>query len=211
MSPHHLFPAYVPPIKHHIYCPFHSSSYVHSFTQILFCTIDIQPSTQWTTYLSEGCVLCRSSLLWDGYLSPVTLREFEDMVKKYFVDNPSSYHESLPASFSHFGKPTPTYGHRYPLPPKPDFPPPNSSYITPPTSPDTPSPSYSTSTSPASTASPPTPPGMEDCTSRIISASSSPGIPKHEPVPVNVTVKYAPIHFLLLLLVLHHEPHDAAS
>ncbi|KAG1880015.1 hypothetical protein F4604DRAFT_1922692 [Suillus subluteus] len=141
------------------------------------------PSTQWTTYLSEGCVLYRSLLLWDGHLSPVTLREFEDMVKKYFVDNPSSYHESLPASSSHFGKPTPTYGHHYPSPPKPDFPPPNSSYITPPTSPDTPSLSYSTSTSPASTASPPTPPGMEDCTARIVSASSSPGIPKHEPVP----------------------------
>ncbi|KAG2069647.1 hypothetical protein BDR04DRAFT_1232124 [Suillus decipiens] len=80
--------------------------------------------------------------------------------------------------------PTPSYGHRYPSPPKPAFPPPNSSYITPPTTPDTPSPCYSTSTSPASTASPPTPPGMEDCTARIVSASSSPGIPKHEPVPV---------------------------
>ncbi|KIK48977.1 hypothetical protein CY34DRAFT_7682 [Suillus luteus UH-Slu-Lm8-n1] len=38
--------------------------------------------------------------------------------------------------------------------------------------------------SPASTASPPMPPGMEDCAARIVSASSSPGIPKHEPVPV---------------------------
>jgi hypothetical protein len=84
--------------------------------------------------------------------------------------------------------PGPTYGHHssYPSPPKPTFnPPPNSSYImiSPPTaSPDMPSPSYSTSTSPASTATPPTPPGMEGCMARIISASSSPGVPKHEPV-----------------------------
>ncbi|KAG1796537.1 hypothetical protein EV424DRAFT_1594851 [Suillus variegatus] len=75
--------------------------------------------------------------------------------------------------------PTPTYGHHYPSPPKPAFPPPNSSYITPPTLPDTPSPGYSTSTSTASTASPPTPP-----------ASSSPGIPKHEPVPVPPPLKH---------------------
>ncbi|KAG2055036.1 hypothetical protein BDR06DRAFT_1020532 [Suillus hirtellus] len=75
--------------------------------------------------------------------------------------------------------PTPTYGHHYPLPPKPAFPPPNSSYITPPTLLDTPSPGYSTSTSTASTASPPTPP-----------ASSSPGIPKHEPVPVPLPLKH---------------------
>ncbi|KAG1821437.1 hypothetical protein DFJ58DRAFT_739126 [Suillus subalutaceus] len=149
------------------------------------------------TNLSEGCVLCRSSLLWDGHLSPVTLREFEDMVKKYFVGQgpyptyilPSSSKTTPPPTTNPFPPPpatlapTPTYGHCYPSPPKPDFPPPNSSYITPPTSPDTPSPSYSTSTSPASTASPPTPPGMEDCTARIVSASSSPGIPKHEPVP----------------------------
>jgi hypothetical protein len=96
----------------------------------------------------------------------------------------SSYYESLPTSSRRFGTYTHTYGHRYPSPPKPTFPPPNSSYITPPTSPDTPSPSYSTSTSPASTASPPTPPGMEGCTACIVSASSSPGVPKHEPVPV---------------------------
>ncbi|KAG2745623.1 hypothetical protein P692DRAFT_201868442 [Suillus brevipes Sb2] len=71
------------------------------------------------------------------------------------------------------------YGHHYPSPPKPAFPPPNSSYITPPTLPDTPSPGYSTSTSTASTASPLTPP-----------ASSSPGIPKHEPVPVPPPLKH---------------------
>ncbi|KAG1885318.1 uncharacterized protein F5891DRAFT_427310 [Suillus fuscotomentosus] len=86
--------------------------------------------------------------------------------------------------------PTPTYGHHYPSPPKPAFPPLNSSYITPPTLPDTPSPGYSTSTSTASTASPPTPPGMKDCTAHIVSASSSPGIPKHEPVPVPPPLKH---------------------
>jgi hypothetical protein len=35
------------------------------------------------------------------------------------------------------------------------------------------------SESPAWTASPLTPPAMEDCTARIVSASSTPGIPKH--------------------------------
>ncbi|KAG2092420.1 hypothetical protein BD769DRAFT_1679148 [Suillus cothurnatus] len=122
----------------------------------------------------------RQYLEWELNVDPVMLREFEDMVKKDFVDNPSSYHRSLPASSNHLA-PTPTYGHCYPSLPKPDFPPPNSSYITPPTSPDTLSPSYLTSTSPASTASPPTPQGMEDCTTCIVSASSSPGIPKFHP------------------------------
>ncbi|KAG1720789.1 uncharacterized protein EDB91DRAFT_1256825 [Suillus paluster] len=75
--------------------------------------------------------------------------------------------------------PTPSYGHRgYPSPPKPAYPPPTS-YITPPTTPDTPSPSYSTSTSLASTASPPTPPCMEDCTAHIVLASSLPGTGGH--------------------------------
>ncbi|KAG2108809.1 hypothetical protein BD769DRAFT_1675220 [Suillus cothurnatus] len=137
----------------------------------------------------------RQYLEWELNVDPVMLREFEDMVKKDFVGQgpyptyilPSSSKTTLPPTTDPFPlppttlAPTPTYGHCYPSPPKPDFPPPNSSYITPPTSPDTPSPSYLTSTSPASTASPPTPQGMEDCTTRIVSASSSLGIPKFHP------------------------------
>ena len=136
-------------------------------------------------------------LEWELNVDPVTLREFEEMVKKDFVGPgpyptyilPSSSKTSPPPSTNPFPPlPTgtitaPSQGQRYPSPPKPLYPPP-STYITPPRTPDTPSPSYSTSTSPASTASPPTPPGMEDCTARIISTSSSPGIPKHDPVPV---------------------------
>ncbi|KAG2120261.1 hypothetical protein DEU56DRAFT_928467 [Suillus clintonianus] len=131
-------------------------------------------------------------LEWELNVDPVTLREFEEMVKKYFVGQgpyptyilPSSSKTTPPPTTNPFPPPptalapTPSYGHRYPSPPKPTYPPP-STYITPPTTPDTPSPSYSTSTSPASTASPPTPPtppGMEDCTARIVSASSSPSI-----------------------------------
>ncbi|KAG1824326.1 uncharacterized protein BJ212DRAFT_1319395 [Suillus subaureus] len=137
-------------------------------------------------------------LEWELNVDPVTLREFEDMVKKDFVGQgpyptyilPSSSKTTPPPTTNPFPPPpaalapTPSYGHRYPSPPKPAFPQSNSTYITSPTTPDTPSPCYSTSTSPASTASPPTPPGMEDCTARIVSASSSPGIPKHEPVPI---------------------------
>jgi hypothetical protein len=57
-------------------------------------------------------------------------------------------------------------------------PPPNSFHIIPPTTPNTPSLSPSTSMSPTLTASPP---GMY-CS--YLSVSASPGIPKHEPVPV---------------------------
>ncbi|KAG2054584.1 hypothetical protein BDR06DRAFT_1007750 [Suillus hirtellus] len=128
----------------------------------------------------------------------------EDMVKKDFVGQgpyltyilPSSSKTTPPPTTNPFPPPPaalapmPTYGHYYPSPLKPTFPLPNSSYITPPTLLDMLSPSYSTSTSPASMASPPTLLGMEDCTACIISASSSPGIPKHEPVPVPPPLKH---------------------
>ncbi|KAG1739136.1 uncharacterized protein EDB91DRAFT_1237581 [Suillus paluster] len=104
-------------------------------------------------------------LEWELNVDPVTLREFEEMVKKDFV-GPGPYPTYILPSTS---KTTP---------------PPTTNPFPPPPTGSTPTPSYSTSTSPASTASPPTPPAMEDCTARIVSASSSPGIPKHEPVPV---------------------------
>ncbi|KAG2092538.1 hypothetical protein BD769DRAFT_1679021 [Suillus cothurnatus] len=110
--------------------------------------------------------------------------EFEDMVKKDFVGQgpyptyilPSSSKTTPPPTTDPFPlppttlAPTPTYGHRYPSPPKPDFPPP--------TLPTSHHPHHQTR---PSTASPPTPQGMEDCTTRIVSASSSPGIPKFHP------------------------------
>ena len=60
--------------------------------------------------------------------------------------------------------PLPSYGQRYPSPPKPVLPPlpnPTMPYMTPPTTPNTPSLSYSL-TSSASSASPPSPLGIED-------------------------------------------------
>ncbi|KAH7904210.1 hypothetical protein BJ138DRAFT_1138589 [Hygrophoropsis aurantiaca] len=65
------------------------------------------------------------------------------------------------------------YGQRYPSPPKPTYPPPpvsQSAHMTPPTTLDTPSPSY---TLPASSASPPTPPGLKDLSAKNVSALSS--------------------------------------
>ncbi|KAG1889606.1 uncharacterized protein F5891DRAFT_1198586 [Suillus fuscotomentosus] len=119
---------------------------------------------------------------WELNMDPVTFRELEDMVKKYLVHQqlypshilPSSSQTTPPPTTNLFLPPpatlapTPTYGHCYPSLPKPDSPPPNSSYITPPTL-------------SSSAASPPTPPGMEDCAACIVSASSSPGIPKSPP------------------------------
>ncbi|KIK92913.1 hypothetical protein PAXRUDRAFT_12952 [Paxillus rubicundulus Ve08.2h10] len=49
-----------------------------------------------------------------------------------------------------------------------------------------PSVSYSTSTTPASSASPPTPHGIKDRTAKIVSASLPPGLAKVEPAPVAV-------------------------
>ncbi|KAH7904011.1 hypothetical protein BJ138DRAFT_1019739, partial [Hygrophoropsis aurantiaca] len=83
--------------------------------------------------------------------------------------------------------PAPSYGQRYPSPPKPSYPPPlvsQSAYMTPPTTPDTPSPSYSASTSPASSASPPTPPGIGDLSAKIVSASSSLLVRRTQTLPV---------------------------
>ncbi|KAG2148750.1 uncharacterized protein EDB93DRAFT_1250185 [Suillus bovinus] len=53
-------------------------------------------------------------------VDPVTLREFEDMVKKDFTTPPPTTNPFLPppAAFA----PTPSYGHRYTLPQKANFP-----------------------------------------------------------------------------------------
>jgi hypothetical protein len=140
-------------------------------------------------------------LEWELNVDPVTLHEFEEMIRKDFVGPgpyptyilPSTKKTTPPPTANPFASsstgpsPSPSCGQRYPSPPKPVYqPPPNpsSAYMTPPTTPDTPSPSYSTSTSPASSASPPTPPGVEDHTARIVSASSSPGLVKAEPMPI---------------------------
>ncbi|KAH7902805.1 hypothetical protein BJ138DRAFT_1201254, partial [Hygrophoropsis aurantiaca] len=129
---------------------------------------------------------------WGRSIELATLKEFEDMVRKDFAGPgpyptynlplttkttpPSTTIPFPPAATSE--TPTPSYGQRYPSPPKPAYPAPpvsQSAYMTPPT---TPSPSYySASTSPASPASPPTPPGIEDLSAKIVSASSSPTPP----------------------------------
>ncbi|KAG1759539.1 hypothetical protein EDD22DRAFT_955791 [Suillus occidentalis] len=115
--------------------------------------------------------------------------EFEDMVKKDFqVIGEGLYSTYILPSSSKTTPPLSPTMNPFPPPPAalPTFnPPPNSSYImiSPPTLPDMPSSSYSTSTSLASTATPPTPPAMEGYMACIISASSSPGVPKHKPVP----------------------------
>ncbi|KAH7927453.1 hypothetical protein BV22DRAFT_1007019 [Leucogyrophana mollusca] len=142
-------------------------------------------------------------LEWELNVEPVTLKDFEEMVRKDFAGPgpyptyilPSTSKTTPPSTTIPFPPsstnptPAPSYGQRYPSPPKPAYPPPpvtQSAYMTPPTTPDTPSPSYSASTSPASSASPPTPPGVEDLTAKIVSASSSPGISKQEPIPIAV-------------------------
>ncbi|KAI9459964.1 hypothetical protein HD554DRAFT_2041724 [Boletus coccyginus] len=138
-------------------------------------------------------------LEWELNVDPVTLREFEEMIRKDFVGPgpyptyilPSMKKSTPPPTANPFATPSnpsplPSYGQRHPSPPKPAFPPPPNpaAYMTPPTTPDTPSPSYTPSTSPASSASPPTPPGVEDLTAKIVSASSSPGFVKAEAIPV---------------------------
>jgi hypothetical protein len=138
-------------------------------------------------------------LEWELNVDPVTLREFEEMIRKDFVGPgpyptyilPSTKKSTPPPTANPFAavsstSPSPSYGQRYPSPPKSAFPPPNPSaaYITPPTTPDTPSGSYTPSTSPASSASPPTPPGIEDYTAKIVSAASSPGLAKAEAITV---------------------------
>ncbi|KAG2084957.1 hypothetical protein BD769DRAFT_1397451 [Suillus cothurnatus] len=117
----------------------------------------------------------RQYLEWELNVDPVMLREFEDMVKKDFI--PSRFLQPLWHLRLHMAI---VILHL----PKPDFPPPNSSYITPPTSPDTPSPSYLTSTSPASTASPPTPQGIPKFhppNSSYITPPTSPDISSNTP------------------------------
>ncbi|KAF9243147.1 hypothetical protein BU15DRAFT_86565 [Melanogaster broomeanus] len=143
-------------------------------------------------------------LEWELNVDPVTLREFEVMIRRDFAGPgpyptyilPSTTKATPPPTANPFASssttgpsPSPSSGQRYPSPPKPAYPlptNPSSAYMTPPTTPDTPSPCYSTSTSPASSASPPTPHGIEDHTAKIVSASSSPGLARVEPVPVAV-------------------------
>ncbi|EGO00719.1 hypothetical protein SERLA73DRAFT_178625 [Serpula lacrymans var. lacrymans S7.3] len=138
---------------------------------------------------------------WELNVDPVTLKEFEEMVRKDFAGPgpyptyilPPSSKTSPPSTSNPFPpantstSPIPSFGHRYPSPPKPPYPPPStntSSTYSPPATPDTPSPSNSATTSPASSASPPTPPGVEDLTAKIVSASSSPGYPRRtESIP----------------------------
>jgi len=116
-------------------------------------------------------------LEWKLDVDPVTLREFENMICKDLVGPgphptyilPSTKKSTPPPTANPFAAPShmsppPSYGQRYPSPPKPVLPPPPNptmAYMTPPTTPDTPSPTYSP-TSPASSASPPSPPGIED-------------------------------------------------
>ena len=137
-------------------------------------------------------------LEWELNVDPITLREFEEMIRKDFVGPgpyptyilPSTKKSTPPPTANPFASPSnttpsPSYGQRHPSPPKPVFPPapyPTMAYVTPPDTP--PTPTYSASTSPASSASPPTPPGIEDLTAKIVSASSSPGLAKAEAPPV---------------------------
>ncbi|KAH7903776.1 hypothetical protein BJ138DRAFT_1107396 [Hygrophoropsis aurantiaca] len=129
----------------------------------------------------------RQYLEWELNVEPATLKEFEDMalVRSYVHsaiddedDNALNHHFPFPPAATS-ETPTPSYGQRYPSPPKPAYLPPpisRSAYMTPPTTPDTPSSSYSAPTSPASSASPPMPPGIEDLLAKIVSASSSPAV-----------------------------------
>src|SRR5882757_6435664 len=148
-------------------------------------------------------------LEWELNVDPVTLHEFEEMVNvgqgpypTYIL--PSSSKTTPPPSTNPFPPPptgtitTPSHGPCFQSPPKPVYPPP-SAYITTPTTPDTPSSSYSTSASPPSTASPPTPPGMEDCTARIVLASSSLGILKHDPVSSTTSFGSQDVHFRIAI------------
>ena len=106
---------------------------------------------------------------WELNVDPITLREFEGMICKDFVDPgpyptyilPSTKKTTAPPTANPFAAPSSTspslsYGQWCPSPPKLIFPAPQNptaAYMTPPTTPDTPSPSYSASTSPTSSAS----------------------------------------------------------
>ncbi|KIK35571.1 hypothetical protein CY34DRAFT_16931 [Suillus luteus UH-Slu-Lm8-n1] len=290
---HHLFPAaYVLPIKHHFYHPFHSSSYVHSSIQILFHphpainSIDhipikraiylLCPSLHPPTCLSQtlDAYPCQLSVLgrkafglqtehemcqyleWELSVDLVTLREFEDMVKKDFttpppttnpfppppaalapMPSPPPTHHGSPQNFSgsdtcagpkslwasdrardvefedmvkkdFVGQgpyltyilpssskttpppttnpfpPSPSYGHCYPLPPKPTFFPSvqlflhHTTYI----ARQAVTKLFNTDVSGINGISSNTP-RYGDFMAHIISALSSPGIPKHEPAP----------------------------
>ncbi|KAG1716490.1 hypothetical protein ID866_694 [Astraeus odoratus] len=146
-------------------------------------------------------------LEWELNVDPLTLKEFEEMVRKDFAGTgpyptyilPSTKKSTPPPTANPFApstsgpSPSPSHGQRYPSPPRPTYIPPPS-YVTSPTTPETPSPSYSTSTSPASSASPPTPPGIEDLSAKIVSAASSPGFSKvadHVPVPQSKSKMFA--------------------
>jgi hypothetical protein len=76
-------------------------------------------------------------------VNPVTLREFEDVIRKDFVSPgpyptyilPSTKKSTLPPTANPFAAPSntsasPSYGQRYPSPPKPVFPPPQTNVDT---------------------------------------------------------------------------------
>ncbi|KAI6116024.1 hypothetical protein F5141DRAFT_1266388 [Pisolithus sp. B1] len=144
-------------------------------------------------------------LEWELNVDPLTLSEFEAMVRKDFAGIgpfptyilPSTKKSTPPPSANPFAHPSsnftpsPPHAHRHPSPPRtaqalPLYSPPS----------DTPeaSPSYSSSsTSPASSAPPPTPVGVEDLSAKIVSASSSPGYSsvEHVPAPPSKTKMFA--------------------
>ncbi|EIW76961.1 hypothetical protein CONPUDRAFT_158102 [Coniophora puteana RWD-64-598 SS2] len=134
---------------------------------------------------------------WELSVDPVTLQEFEAMIRKDFA-GPGPYPTyTLPSPSKAMPPPLPCLPlidahtrahivelpvHPSPPPPAPLAQPPAPSYL-PPDAPETPSLSYSTSSSRASTAPPKTPHGIEDHTAWIVSAESSP-VSKHDAMPV---------------------------
>jgi len=138
-----------------------------------------------------------SYLEWELTVDNPILSNFETMVKRDFrqagpyptyslqmvskkaanTSPPHSTHVAPPNSST---SPIPSFGQRYPSPPKPVQPPPPGTaaapYGSPPATPDTPSSCTSTTTSPTSTASPTTPVGIVDLSAQIVSEDSSPGL-----------------------------------
>ncbi|KIM63970.1 hypothetical protein SCLCIDRAFT_1213783 [Scleroderma citrinum Foug A] len=144
-------------------------------------------------------------LEWELNVDPATLKEFEEMVRKDFAGPgpyptyilPPTKKSTPPPSTIPFAatpcgiSPSPSNEQRYQSPPKTHYLPPSMPPFSSP--PETPSPTYSTS-SPASSASPPTPVGIEDLSAKIVSASSSPGyskVPEHVHAPPTKSKMFA--------------------
>ncbi|KAI5986857.1 hypothetical protein EDD15DRAFT_2199916 [Pisolithus albus] len=146
-------------------------------------------------------------LEWELNVDPLTLSEFEAMVRKDFAGIgpfptyilPSTKKSTPPPSTNPFAPSStnfassPPHPHRHPSPPRTAYAVPPS-YSTPPDTPEA-SPSFSSSsTSPASSAPPPTPVGIEDLSAKIVSASSSPGysaVEQHVPTLPSKTKMFA--------------------